>query len=223
MKPDCEDRKDSECAPIRILIVDDHPAVRKGLALLLEPEGIEVCAEAHSAGEALSLADAHSPDLALVDLSLGSGNGLALIEEFVRRGLPSLAYSMHEDGRSIQRVFAAGGHGYVTKRETHDVLIAAIGEVAENRRFVSPRAALALADQIAKKSAEADAGDLSMQEREVYRMMGSGESTRTIAAAMNISRHTVETYYARIRQKLNVESMADLRRHASQANRNASL
>lgn len=207
---------------IRILIVDDHPAVRKGLALLLEPEGIEVCAEAQSLAEALARADEHKPDLALVDLSLGNDNGLALIAEFAQRGLPSLVYSMHEDGRSVQSAFATGCLGYVSKCEPHEVLIAAIGETAARRRFVSPKAALALADHIAEGTANTVA-ELSVQECEVYRLLGAGESTRTIAISMNISRHTVETYYARIRQKLDMASMTDLRRHASRGNREKPL
>ncbi len=202
---------------IRVLIVDDHPAVRKGLSLLLGPEGIDVCAEARSAAEALACVDQHKPDLALVDLSLGNEDGLPLIQALSRRALPSLVYSMHEDGRSVQSAFAAGALGYVTKSETHDVLISAIGKTAAGHRFISPRAALALAEQIAEGVVHAAGGDLSSQEREVYRLLGMGESTRAIAAAMHISRHTVETYYARIRDKLNVENMAELRRHANQA------
>ncbi len=202
---------------IRVLIVDDHPAVRKGLSLLLGPEGIDVCAEAHSSAEALACVDQHKPDLALVDLSLGNESGLTLISELNRRALPALVYSMHEDGPSVQSAFAAGALGYVTKSETHDVLISAIGRVAAGCRFVSPRAAVALAEQIAEVSIPVAGGDLSSQEREVYRLLGMGESTRAIAAGMNISRHTVETYYARIRDKLNMENMAELRRHANQA------
>jgi DNA-binding NarL/FixJ family response regulator len=222
MKPYTTTQDEARLSPVRILIVDDHPAVRKGLALLLEPEGIEVCAEAHSLVEALDRADEHKPDLALVDLSLGNDNGLTLLAEFVLRGLPSLVYSMHEDGRRVQSAFATGCLGYVSKCEPHEVLIAAIGEVAAHKRFVSPRAALALADLIAEGNIN-PVGELSIQESEVYRLLGAGESTRTIATSMNISRHTVETYYARIRQKLDIPDMADLRRHASKASRKSPL
>ncbi len=217
-----KDKGKSDLSNVRVLIVDDHPAVRKGLALLLEPEGIEVCAEAQSNTNALACAEEQKPDLVLVDLSLGNENGLPLIAELSRRAVPSLVYSMHEDGHSVRSAFAAGALGYVTKRETHDVLIAAIGEVAAARRFISPRAALGLAEIAAEGTAHAAGGELSNQEREVYRLMGAGESTRAIAAIMNISPHTVETYYARLREKLNLETMADLRRHANQSLRNHS-
>ena len=156
---------------IRVLIVDDHPAVRKGLSLLLGPEGIDV-AEARSAAEALACVDQHKPDLALVDLSTGNEDGLPLIQALSRRALPSLVYSMHEDGRSVQSAFAAGALGYVTKSETHDVLISAIGKTAAGHRFISPRAALALAEQIAEGVVHAAGGDLSSQEREVYASSG---------------------------------------------------
>lgn len=206
----------SDSSPVRILIVDDHPAVRRGLALLLEPEGIEVCAEAYSPAEALQCAEEHKPSLVLVDLSLGNENGLTLIAELSRRAVPSLVYSMHEDGHSVQNAFAAGALGYVTKCELHEVLIAAIIEVAAGHRFISPRSALALAEQIAG-GIRTTGGELSNQERQVFRLLGTGESTRAIAAAMNISPHTVETYYARLREKLDVETMAELRRHANQS------
>lgn len=210
-------KEKDKATSFRVLIVDDHPIVRKGLKLLLGPEGIQVCAEANSYAEAVARAHEHRPDLALVDLSLSSESGLPLIAELSKRGLPSLVYSMHEDGRSVQGALAAGALGYVTKREPHEVLISAIRAVAARRRFVSPRAALALAEQIAETGYNTPGGELSSQEREVYRMLGAGESTRTIAAAMNISHHTVETYYARIREKLNIDSMAELRRHANKS------
>ena len=118
---------------IRIVIVDDHPAVRQGLALLLQPKGISVCAEAGARAEALALIDAHRPDVVLVDLSLGDEDGTALLEEVRIRRCPTLVYSMHEDGRRVAGAFAAGARGYVTKREVHGVLVQAIMEVAQEK------------------------------------------------------------------------------------------
>jgi DNA-binding NarL/FixJ family response regulator len=112
----------------------------------LGPEGITVCAEAGSCAEALEAVRAHHPDLVLVDLSLGDEDGISLIADLGKRALPSIAYSIHEDGGHVKRAFAAGALGYVTKREVHRVLMQAIFEVAAGRRFVSPRAAMALAE-----------------------------------------------------------------------------
>lgn len=201
-------------SPIRILVVDDHPAVCQGLGLLLEPEGILVCGEAGGRTEALARADECLPDLALVDLSLGDEDGLVLVEDLHGRKLPSLVYSMYEDGRHVEGAFAAGALGYVTKREIRGVLVQAIREVAAGRRFVSPRAAVALASRIADAQPNDGYVDLSNKEREVYRLLGEGRGTREIAAGMAISARTVESYYARILVKLGLDGMRELRRNA---------
>ncbi len=200
--------------PIRVLVVDDHPTVCQGLALLLQSEGIAVCAEASGRAEALARAEECRPDLALVDLSLGDEDGLVLVTDLHGRAMRSLVYSMHEDGRHVQGAFVAGALGYVTKREIRGVLVQAIREVAAGRRFVSPRAAVALADRVADAPADDVHADLSRQERQVYRLLGQGEGTSGIAAAMDISARTVESYYARMLVKLGLDGMRELRRHA---------
>lgn len=133
---------------LRVLIVDDHPAVLEGLRYLLEPEGITICAEARNSAEATTTADLCSPDVVLVDLSLGDEDGVALIALLGKRSLPSIAYSIHQDDGHIKRAFAAGALGYVTKSEAHRVLVEAILEVASGHRFVSPRAAAVLSEQL---------------------------------------------------------------------------
>lgn len=199
---------------VRVLVVDDHPAVRQGLALLLEPEGIMVCAEAENRTQAMERLKSHAPDMALVDLSLGEEDGLGLIADLSKHGLPCLVYSMHEDGRHVENAFAAGAQGYVTKREVHRVLVEAIIEVVVGNRFASPRAAVALADQVAASHADRCLEDLSSQEKQVYQLLGQGDTTKTIASSMNISTRTVESYYTRILVKLGMEGMGELRRHA---------
>src|SRR5512135_590234 len=124
--------------PIRVLLVDDHPAVREGLALLLAPEGIEVCAEAGGRADALARVEERRPDLAIVDLSLDGEDGLALISDLHGRAVPVLVYSMHTGARRVGSAFEAGALGYVTKRAFHGILVQGIREVAAGRRFVSP-------------------------------------------------------------------------------------
>lgn len=200
--------------PIRILLVDDHPAVRQGLALLLAPEGIAVCAEAGGRSEALALAEEHHPDVAIVDLSLDREDGLVLVAELHHRAVPVLVYSMHGDARRVSTAFAAGAQGYVSKRELHGVLVQAIREVAAGNRFVSPNAAAALAEGLSGLPAEEAMLRLSPKERAVYDLLGQGADTLDIASAMHISGHTVESYYARILMKLGLRGMHELRRQA---------
>jgi DNA-binding NarL/FixJ family response regulator len=194
--------------------VDDHPAVREGLSLLVSSEGMEVCAQAGCRVEAIASAEENRPHLAVVDLSLDAEDGLLLLAQLKARRMPALVYSMHGDAHHVQAAFAAGALGYVTKSEFRGVLVEAIRAVAAGRRFVSPRAAVALAEGMSDAHAAEDQGSLSGQEREVYRLLGKGAATHEIASAMDISSHTVESYYARIQQKLGIEGMHDLRRRA---------
>lgn len=201
-------------ARIRILLVDDHPAVREGLALLVSAENMLVAGEADRRTDAIELADASRPDLAIVDLSLDGEDGLVLVGDLKRRGVPVLVYSMHGDAQHVEAAFAAGALGYVTKSEFRGVLVEAIRAVAASRRFVSPKAAVALTERFAATHGEDALGNLSTQEREVHRLIGRGEGAHQIAVAMGISTHTVESYCARIQLKLGLAGMYELRHHA---------
>lgn len=199
--------------PIRILLVEDHPAVRHGLALLLASEGMEVCAEAGGASALARVKDRRS-DVAMVDLSLDGEDGLTLVRDLHQRAVPVLVYSMHNDPGHVGGAFAAGALGYVTKRELDGILVQAIREVAAGRRFVSPDAAVALAESL-KSTPPADVFEkMSLQEREVYQLLGRGESPSEIAVALHISTRTAESYCVRIQAKLNLNGMHELRHHA---------
>ncbi len=115
-------------------MIDDHPAVRQGLKLLLEQQGYVVCGEAACCRETVERIAASQPDLAMLDISLGEENGLACIAELRKRGVPVLVYSMHEDADTIARSFAAGANGYVSKREQPDMLLAAVADVLAGNR-----------------------------------------------------------------------------------------
>jgi DNA-binding NarL/FixJ family response regulator len=199
---------------VRVFLVDDHPAVRQGLALLLAQDAHTVCGEAETSAEFLSRIGDAQADIALVDLSLGEESGLDLLEELRRRKIPALIYSMHEDCSTIEKAFAHGADGYVTKREVSSVLFTAISEALSGRRYVSPRAAQSLASRIL---APEDAGEgLSQREEQILDMLGKGETSADIAAALRISVRTVETYYARIIEKTGFSGMKELRKHAIQ-------
>jgi two-component system invasion response regulator UvrY len=171
-------------------------------------------AEAGNRAEALASAADRGIDAALVDLSLGADDGADVVRELRRLEVPVLVYSMHEDAAHVRSAFEAGAGGYVTKREAYQVLVSAIGDVAAGRRFVSPRAAEALVDLVTHPVAADPADDLSEQERQVYHLMGRGEGTVEIAAALRIGSRTVESYYARVQAKLGLDGMRALRRHA---------
>jgi len=206
--------------PIRVLLVDDHPAVRQGLALLLSPEGIVVCAEAGGRAEALARVKECRLDLAIVDLSLDAEDGTTLIADLQGRNVPVLVYSMHKEARHVETAFATGALGYVTKQELQSVLVQAIREVAAGREFVSPIAGVAMAEHAKKPQANDELRHLSQQEREVYQLLGKGEGTYEIGATLNISTRTVESYYGRILVKLGLNGMYELRHHAINHARN---
>ena len=130
-------------APIRVYLVEDHPAVRQGLRLMLELDGMHVCGEAEDARTALTEIQVAAPDLVMVDLSLGEDSGLDLIRALAQRWpeLPTLAYSMFEDTLHVKRAFGAGARAYVTKREAPEILVQAIQECLAGRTFASPRVA----------------------------------------------------------------------------------
>ncbi len=197
----------SEGPWIRLLMVEDHLAVRQGLRLLLEQEGIQVCAEADSIETALQSFVRVSPDLVMVDLSLGDEDGLDLLRLLSRENpdLPLLVYSMFEDLTHVDRALRAGAGAYVTKREASRVLAHAIRECIAGRRFLSPR--------IAQKWAGAGPA-LSLQEQQVFELMGQGLTASAIAARLDLSPRTVESYYSRMQAKLGLSGMKELRQRA---------
>jgi len=201
-------------APARILLVDDHPAVRQGLALLLHQEGFVVCGETESMAETLAILNEAAPDLVVVDLSLRGESGLELIRTLRNRQCATLVYSMHDDAAHVEQAFAAGGGGYVTKRELSETLLEGIRQVMAGQRYLSPQTAQCLASKALTASHTDQSHLLSERERQILTLLGQGEGNTDIAAALNISTRTVESYYARMIIKLNLDGMKELRRYA---------
>jgi two-component system invasion response regulator UvrY len=198
----------------RIFLIDDHPAVRQGLKLLLAQEDYVVCGEAGSRAETLEKIGSSGADMALLDVSLGEENGLDLIADLHKRRIAVLVYSMHEDADTIDRAFAAEAIGYVSKREQPEALLAAVSDVLSGMRHISPRAAQSLANR-ALSSPDADReAQLSQREKQILSMLGKGDTNAEIAAALVIGVRTVETYCARMIEKLDLDGMKALRRYA---------
>jgi DNA-binding NarL/FixJ family response regulator len=204
---------DGATSGVRVFLVDDHPAMRGGLSLLLRQVGYAVCGEAGTRAELLERLDGSRAGVALVDLSLAEESGLDLIDDLTSRGVPTLIYSMHEDPGSIERAFGRGAQGYVTKREVADVLLEAIAAVAAGRRYASPGVMQSLAGRVLDP-VEGAAAPLSQREEQILDRLGGGESSAEIGRALNISAHTVETYYGRMIRKLGFSSMKELRKIA---------
>lgn len=204
----------SETAPIRVFLVDDHPAVRQGLGLVLSEQGFEVCGEAEDRTQTLEHPQLASADIVLVDLALAHETGIPLIEELCNLGRRVVVYSMYEDANQVEQAMVAGACGYVTKRETTHMLAEAAREVLAGRRFISPRAGVNLA---MRSSGKADPLDtLSQRERQIFDRLGQGHATGEIAQEFNLSSRTVESYCSRVLMKLGLSSMRELRRMAIQ-------
>jgi len=209
----------------RVLLVDDHPVVRQGLAALLRDEGFDVLGAAGTIAEALAILGRTPADVVVLDLSLEDESGLA--------GLPALralvpavrviVYSVHEDGDRMRRAFEAGAMGYATKREDPEVLVEGVDAVRAGERFMSPRAARVIAETLARGPRRSPEEVLSAKELQAYELLGRGHGTQEIAARMGVSPRTVETYYDRILVKLNLPSRRELRLHASKVARSTVL
>jgi DNA-binding NarL/FixJ family response regulator len=207
---------------IRVFIVDDHPLVREWLGNLLRLEAdIQVLGAAGDPAAALAAMSPQPPDVAIVDLSLQRGSGLDLIKD-LRVHLPSvkvIVLSMHEEITDLERAFRAGASGYVMKRESTGQIVEAIRHVRAGRMFANPAVLAELTSRLVGRPASrgADAIEtLSDRELEVFRRLGEGRSTRDIADALGVSLKTVQTYCARIKDKLGLGDGPELVRVAFQ-------
>jgi DNA-binding NarL/FixJ family response regulator len=205
--------------PVLVFIVDDHPLVREWLSALLREEAdLEVCGEAEERGAALAAMSRRPPDIAIVDLSLKGSSGLDLIKDLALH-LPEVrvvVLSMHEEVFYAERALRAGARGYVMKRESTGQIVAAIRQVHAGKIYADPALLAALAERIVGRPGENASSPeiLSDRELDVFRRLGEGHSPRRIADDFGISLKTVQTYYARIREKLGLSDGAELVRAA---------
>jgi DNA-binding NarL/FixJ family response regulator len=207
--------------PAKILIVDDHPAVREALAQRIsrQPE-FRVCGEAAGIADALRLVDATNPDVAVVDISLKDGSGIDLIKRIKAHNdhVLILVWSMYDASIYAERALRAGASGYINKEQATDQIINAIHHVQEGKVYLSEPMAEHLLNRAVggrKSPAGLPPSDcLSDRELEAFQFIGQGLDTREIAQKMHVSTKTVETYRARIKDKLNLGSHNDLIRRA---------
>lgn len=207
----------------KVLIVDDHPLMRKGLALALEEGGTAtVCGQVADAEESLDLVGTRRPDLVLVDISLPGMSGLELVKQLRSRSpeVAILVVSRHDEELYAERVIRAGARGYVSKLEAPEVIVEAVRRVLAGGVYVSSAINERLLTQIAESGRRFGASSplevLSDRELEVFEQTGEGRSTRQIADRLHLSVKTVESYRARIKKKLDLDSASELLRHAVQ-------
>ena len=205
----------------RVLIVDDHPVVRQGLAMVISREpDLEVCGEAEHIEEALRLVEGGHPDIVIIDLSLDGENGIELID-YIKSRWPSvkiLAYSAHDEETFAGRVLRAGAMGYVSKREAMPKIIVAIRQILGGEVYLSPHMTTSLLQRAAvgKPLDHDPAQTLSNRELQVFEMIGQGMNTVQIAAKLQLSPKTIESHRKVIKTKLNVQTSAQLSRRAFQ-------
>ncbi len=204
----------------RLLLVEDHPVTREGLAQLLNQQpDLQVCGQAGTAPEALTATEILHPDLVLVDISLGSTSGIELIKDLVSLNakLPILVLSTHDELLYAERSLRAGAKGYVMKHAPTEQVMAAIRLVLRGGVYLSEQMRARLLSQVTRGSAVphgSEVSQLSDRELEVFRLIGEGCTTAEIAASLHLSVSTVETHRAHIKLKLNLETGTELVRRA---------
>jgi DNA-binding NarL/FixJ family response regulator len=205
-------------AKSKIFLVDDHPLVREWLSNLIEKSSdLTVCGEAEDAATALSAIAETKPDLAIVDLSLGSGSGIDLIRS-IRSLFPNVAVivlSMHDERVYAERSIRAGARGYIMKRETTKKIIEAIHEVLQGNLYLSKQMTELIVQKVVSDENEAlQIGQLSDRELEVFKLLGQGYEINEIAKMLDVSVKTVHTYCTRMKEKLKIGTAAELLREA---------
>jgi DNA-binding NarL/FixJ family response regulator len=203
----------------KLVIVDDHPIVREGLAMQIATEpDLELCGEAKDSAGALDLIETNHPDLVLVDIALGNSNGLDLIRRIRERfdEIYILVWSMYPENLYAERALRAGAQGYLNKAQPTSQVLEAIRRVLAGKIFISGEAADDLLHTvIGDRARERSPIDrLSNRELEAFELMGQGLSTESIASKMHVSRKTIETYRAKIKEKLGVKTLPELMQRA---------
>lgn len=202
--------------PIQILLVDDHPLVRERLAEVFSHEpDLMVCGEADTRHRALEAIAHTAPDLVLLDLTLKHSDGLETIKDIRARwpSLKILVVSMHDDALYAERAIRAGARGYINKQEATRRVLVAVRQVIAGGIYLSDRVADQIVGRIAARpgpSGESPAQVLGDRELQVFQGIGRGLTTRQIAGELRLSVKTVETYRARIKEKLKLSTSADL-------------
>jgi DNA-binding NarL/FixJ family response regulator len=201
-----------------VLIVDDHPLLREGLAARIRTQqDLEVCGSASDVAEALVLIDSTRPALVILDLALKQSNGLELLKTIKARrsALKVLVVSHYEEALFAERALRAGAQGYINKQELQGSVIEAIRTLLRGELFLSPEMTQRLAGQaVSGRIAALGAEALSDRELQIFELIGRGNTTRAIAEQLHVSVHTIESHREKIRLKLNLRNGTELLQQA---------
>jgi len=212
----------SSAAGLKILVVDDHDIIRRGLKDLLNAKaGWEVCAEAKTGKEAVALAEQLKPNIVVMDISMPDLNGLEAARR-IHKSLPKtgiLILTMHFSDQLVREVIEAGARGYILKSDADRDLVAAVDCIANRRTFFTSRASEMLLGGQAPQSASVEPrlplrSRLTAREREIVQLLAEGKSSKEVAVALGISVKTAETHRANIMRKLEIHSVSELVRYA---------
>jgi len=201
---------------IRVIIVDDHPVVRRGLKQIIAAEqDMQVVGEAESAREALRVIRQTACDAVVLDITLPDGSGLDVLSQLKseRPTLPVLIMSMHQEELYALRVLKAGASGYLMKDSIPEELIKAIRKITSGGKYINPSLAERLASEFASTEKSLHE-NLSDREFQILCLIASGKSLKEIGATLCISDKTVSSYRSRILEKMKMSTNADLTRYA---------
>ena len=204
----------------KVFLVDDHAVVRNGLAELInQAPDLIVCGEAASAEEALAKIDAAPPDVAIVDLILGDMSGLELLKSLKARhpSLPALVLSMHDESFYAERCLRAGARGYIMKKEAIEQVEHAVRQVLDGKVYVSPRMSEEFLQAVTRRGGSkggTPVARLTDRELEVFECIGEGLGASEIAKKLHLSVKTIESYQAKLKDKLGLKDTAQLFQYA---------
>lgn len=212
----------AEAEKSKILIVDDHPMIRQGLASLIDDQpDLVTCGQAEDAPEALKAISETKPDIVVLDISLKSSSGIELMKSIKAQypKLPVLILSMHDEDLYAERALRAGSMGYIMKSEASEKLLTAIYHILGGQIYVSDKISNRLLHKLARGKIEMTGSpidSLSDRELEVFRLIGQGFGTHQIAEKLYLSVKTIETYRTHIKEKLNLANADELRQYSIQ-------
>jgi DNA-binding NarL/FixJ family response regulator len=204
----------------RILIVDDHPMTRHGLAQLMRHEpDLLVCGEAHSAHQAMSVIPSMRPDIVLTDITMPGKSGLEFIKDMraTHPEVPVLVMSMHDELIYAERVLRSGGRGYVMKSEGGEKVLEAIRRVLQGEVYLSRTMSTTLLGALGQDRSKANdrlLGSLTDREFEVFQLIGQGMPTNEISQRLNLSIKTIGTHRVHIKEKLHLQTATALVKYA---------
>ncbi len=202
----------------RVLLVDDHPMLRAGLAGVINQQAdLQVCCEASTVAEALAALTKSTPDILVTDITMPGRGGLELIKDVkaLYPNLPVLVISMHDEMLHAERVPRAGARGYLMKEAGAEKMLQAIRQVLKGQVYVSERMSARIFDQFSGRTVnQSPVAQLSDREFEVFQLIGEGKTTKHIAQQLNLSSKTVDVHRGHIKEKLDLPDATSLVRHA---------